>query len=75
MTDPQFKKIMGLVLSMGISEPHVKSLTAGYTKRQASTLIDQLVGGDFSAFQEIKEEELPVLTTPKPTPVEERVGF
>ena len=75
MTDPQFKKIMGLVLSMGIPEPHVKSLTAGYTKRQASTLIDQLVGGDFSAFQEIKEEELPVLTTPKPTPVEERVGF
>ena len=75
MTDPQFKKIMGLVLSMGIPEPYVKSLTAGYTKRQASTLIDQLVGGDFSAFQEIKEEELPVLTTPKPTPVEERVGF
>jgi len=75
MTDPQFKKIMGLVLSMDIPEPHVKSLTAGYTKRQASTLIDQLVSGDFSAFQEMKEEELPVLTTSGTTPVEEQPEF
>jgi hypothetical protein len=29
MTDPQFKKIMGLVLSMDIPEAHVKSLTSG----------------------------------------------
>ena len=75
MTDPQFKKIMGLVLSMDIPEPHVKSLTAGYTKRQASTLIDQLVSGDYSAFQEMKEEELPVLSTSGTTPVEEQPEF
>ncbi|MBX3120711.1 MAG: hypothetical protein KF784_16755 [Fimbriimonadaceae bacterium] len=75
MTDPQFKKIMGLVISMDIQETHVKSLTSGYTKRQASTLIDQLVGGDFSAFQEMKEEELPVLVTPESAPVEEKVEF
>ncbi len=75
MTDPQFKKIMGLVVSMDIPETHVTSLTAGYTKRQASTLIDQLVGGDFSAFQEMKEEELPVLATPESAPVAEEVEF
>jgi hypothetical protein len=75
MTDPQFKKITGLVLSMGIPEPHVKTLTAGYTKRQASTLIDQLVSGDFSAFQEMKEEELPILTTSGTVPGEEEPEF
>jgi hypothetical protein len=75
MTDPQFKKIMGLVLSMGIPEPHVKTLTAGYTKRQASTLIDQLVSGDFSAFQEMKEEELPILTTSGTVPGEAEPEF
>jgi len=75
MTDPQFKKIMDLVLSMGIPEPHVKTLTAGYTKRQASTLIDQLVSGDFSAFQEMKEEELPILTTSGTVPGEQEPEF
>jgi len=75
MTDPQFKKIMGLVLSMDIPELYVKSLTAGYTKRQASTLIDQLVSGDYSAFQEMKEEELPILTTSGTLPGEEEPEF
>jgi len=53
----------------------MKISSSGYTKRQASTLIDQLVGGDFSAFQEMKEEELPVLVTPESAPVEEKVEF
>jgi len=75
MTIPQFRKISTLVLPMEIPEAHVKNLTAGYTKRQASALIEQLMGGDFSAFQEIREEELPVLSTPESKPEEEQVGF
>jgi len=75
MTVLQLRKISTLVLPMEIPEAHVKSLTAGYTKRQASALIEQLMGGDFSAFQEIREEELPVLSTPESKPEEETVGF
>ena len=50
-TDPSLKENRHDLVSQWISRTARENSHQGYTKRQASTLIDQLVGGDFSAFR------------------------
>lgn len=60
MSLAQHNKIRKMTASMNIATDYVDQITAGYTKRQASTLITQMIAGDYSAFDMMKEEEISV---------------
>lgn len=59
MTDKQLYRIDQLAAARGITPERVKELTRGYNKRQASGLIDQLMAGDYSAFELETEGDAP----------------
>ena len=63
----QQNKIRKMAATMNIATDYVDQVTAGYTKRQASTLITQMINGDYSAFDVIKEEELVIPSQPEPS--------
>lgn len=68
MTDKQRYRIDQMAASRGISTERVTELTQGYNKRQASGLIDQLIAGDYSAFD--LEPEGDASGEPEPTPAQ-----
>ena len=63
MTDRQQTYLLQLAERKGISPTHVKAITQGYNKRQASGLIEQLERGDYSGLEEISEDEIPLAGT------------
>lgn len=60
MTAKQQTYLLQLAERKGISPTHVNAITHGYNKRQASGLIEQLEGGDYSGFEEVSDDEIPL---------------